>query len=83
MRIQEEVMKKNNDEKMPANEILSLDVESEIEQLENIVAPGLNFNHNETAVIEPEIELEIEELEDIVAPGLNLNHNETVVSCRQ
>jgi len=75
-------MKENNDEKMPAIEILLLEIESEVEQLEEMVAPGLNFNHNETALVDPEIVLEIEELEKIVAPGLNFNHNETVVSCQ-
>ena len=75
-------MKENNDEKMPAIEILLLEIESEVEQLEEMVAPGFNFNHNETVLVDPEIVLEIEELEEIVAPGLNFNHNETVVSCQ-
>jgi hypothetical protein len=74
-------MKTNNDEKMPAIEILLLEIESEVEQLEEIAAPGLNLNHNETALVDVDVALEIEELEEIVAPGLNFNHNETVVSC--
>jgi hypothetical protein len=55
--------------------------EVEIEELEQIIAPALTSNHNETLLAEPnDVELEIEELEQIIAPALTSNHNETLVS---
>ena len=56
-------------------------IATDVEELEEIVAPGTSINHNETTVRDNEIPLplEIEELEEIVAPGVDVNHNETVV----
>ena len=55
-------------------------VELSVEELEEVIAPRIALNHNETLVGD-EIELDAEELEDVIAPGVNLgNHNETLVS---
>ena len=51
-----------------------------VEELEDVIAPRLSANHNETMVSDEEIELEVEELEDVIAPGISMNHNETMVS---
>ena len=62
------------------NEIVN-EIELNVEELEDRIAPGIELNHNETTVKDSEmpLPLEIEELEEIVAPGIDLNHNETVV----
>jgi hypothetical protein len=53
--------------------------ELEVEDLEEVVAPGLSRNHNETLVCRnDEIELDVEEVEEVIAPGLRFNHNETM-----
>jgi hypothetical protein len=56
-------------------------LESDIEELEAIVAPGMYRNHNETLITDSEAEeivLEIEALEAKIAPvGRFPNHNET------
>jgi hypothetical protein len=57
-------------------------LETDIEELEAIVAPGMYRNHNETLITDSEAEeivLEIEELEGKIAPGKTFNHNETFV----
>ncbi len=52
----------------------------EVEELEEVIAPGRRINHNETLVREAEeIELDVEELEEVIAPGRRANHNETLV----
>ena len=52
-----------------------------VEGLEDVIAPRLAANHNETmARDDEEIKLEVEELEDVIAPRLAANHNETMVS---
>jgi hypothetical protein len=56
-------------------------VELSIEEVEEIVAPGITLNDNETFVIVREVPLHIEELEEIVAPGTTFNHNETSADC--
>ena len=62
---------------------LTKNLESDIEELEAKVAPGLYRNHNETLMTDSEAEeivLEIEELEAKIAPvGRFPNHNETFV----
>lgn len=40
-----------------------------VEEMEEVIAPGLSLNHNET-LISDEIELSVEELEEVVAPGI-------------
>jgi hypothetical protein len=60
--------------------IAPCEVELEVEELEQIIAPALNPNHNESLLTEStEVELEVEELEQIIAPALNPNHNETLL----
>ena len=51
----------------------------EVEELEEVIAPKIATNHNETLVGD-EVELNAEELEEVIAPGESLNHNETLVS---
>ena len=52
----------------------TLGIELNVEELEEVLAPGISRNHNETA----EVELSVEELEEVIAPGITRNHNETV-----
>ena len=52
---------------------MTQELELNIEELEEVIAPGISRNHNDTAVDE----LSVEELEEVIAPGLTRNHNET------
>ena len=53
------------------------EIELNVEELEEVIAPALISNHNETL----EVELNVEELEEVIAPGRVIcNHNETLVS---
>jgi hypothetical protein len=46
-----------------------IEIELEIEELEEVIAPGRKMNHSETLVGDAEdIELEMEELEEVIAP---------------
>jgi hypothetical protein len=45
--------------------------------MEEVIAPKLAANHNET-LVNDEVDLAAEELEEVIAPGM-LNHNETLV----
>jgi hypothetical protein len=54
--------------------VTTQEIELNVEELEEVIAPGISRNHNETA----EVELSIEELEEVIAPGITRNHNETV-----
>jgi hypothetical protein len=70
------------DEK-PAMGEIELNVEGDevhlnAEEMEEVIAPKLAVNHNETIVTD-EVELGIEEMEEVIAPGMALNHNETLV----
>ena len=50
-------------------ETRSIEIELEIEELEEVIAPGRKMNHNETLLREAEeIELALEELEEVIAP---------------
>ena len=60
----------NNDNTLTAAQEIELDVEV----IEEVIAPALQFNHNETV----EVELAVEEVEAVIAPGVMFNHNETV-----
>ena len=60
------------------NEIVN-EIELNVEELEDRIAPGLEINHNKTLVVEDVITTDVEELEEIVAPGTSINHNETTV----
>ena len=44
------------------------EIELNVEEMEEIIAPALTKNHNETLLGEA-VELSVEELEEIVAPG--------------
>jgi hypothetical protein len=55
------------------------EIELNVEEVEEVIAPRLATNHNETLVSD-EVELSVEELEEVIAPGIRLgNHNETLV----
>jgi hypothetical protein len=51
-------------------------IELMLEEVEEVIAPGTTYNHNEALVID----LDVEELEEVIAPVVQLNHNETLVS---
>ena len=51
----------------------------EVEEMEEVIAPGIIANHNETLVGD-EVELTVEEMEEVIAPKLAANHNETLVT---
>ena len=43
-------------------------VELSVEELEEVIAPKIAINHNETLASD-EVELSVEELEEVIAPG--------------
>jgi hypothetical protein len=51
----------------------------EVEEIEEVIAPKLAANHNETLASD-KVELDVEEMEEVIAPGVSPNHNETLVS---
>jgi hypothetical protein len=52
------------------------EIELNVEELEEVIAPGLSMNHNEAL----EVDLSVEEMEEVIAPGLSMNHNEALAS---
>lgn len=52
------------------------EIELTVEEMEEVIAPALAPNHNETA----EVDLCVEEMEEVIAPLGGINHNETLVS---
>jgi hypothetical protein len=68
----------NRDEK---ESVMAVEIELSVEELEEVIAPGIGVNHNEALVSDTrEIELSVEELEEVIAPGVTFNHNEALVS---
>jgi hypothetical protein len=59
--------------------LVSNSVDLSCEDMEEVIAPYITFNHNEIIVCD-EIELDAEELEDVIAPYISVNHNETISS---
>ncbi len=55
------------------------EIELNVEEMEEVIAPALTTNHNETL----DVDLSVEELEEVIAPALHPNHNETFVSDAQ
>jgi hypothetical protein len=55
------------------------EIELNVEELEEVIAPKLATNHNET-LVNDEVELAAEEMEEVIAPILAANHNETIVN---
>src|SRR5262245_51867731 len=49
------------------------EIELNVEEMEEVIAPALSPNHNETV----EVDLSVEEMEEVIAPALAPNHNET------
>lgn len=54
------------------------EIELNVEELEEVIAPWWLQNHNETV----EVDLNIEELEEVIAPA-TVNHNETLIGDTQ
>ncbi len=52
-----------------AQETVTNEINLSVEEMEEVIAPALTVNHNET-LISDEIELSVEELEEVVAPGV-------------
>ena len=52
-------------------------VELDVEEMEEVIAPRIAINHNET-LVSAEVELNVEELEEVIAPKIAINHNETL-----
>jgi hypothetical protein len=52
------------------------EIELTVEEMEEVIAPILLRNHNETL----DVDLSVEEMEEVIAPILLRNHNETLVS---
>ena len=51
----------------------------EVEEVEEMIAPGMQLQHNETLVGD-EVELSVEEIEEVIAPKIATNHNQTLVN---
>ena len=51
------------------------EIELNVEEMEEVIAPALTTNHNETF----DVDLDVEEMEEVIAPILLRNHNETLV----
>jgi hypothetical protein len=67
----------------PATGEIELNVEGDevylnAEEMEEVIAPILAANHNET-LVNDEVELAAEEMEEVIASKLAVNHNETLV----
>ena len=56
------------------NDINSQEIELDVEEVEEVIAPGASLNHNEN-----EVDLDVEEIEEVIAPGTGFNHNETLI----
>lgn len=57
----------------PENTIYVEEIELDVEEMEEVIAPLSGVNHNETL----EVELDVEEMEEAIAPRI-INHNETL-----
>lgn len=55
------------------------EIELEVEEMEEVIAPRLALNHNATFVSN-EVELIVEEMEEVIAPRIARNHNETFIN---
>jgi hypothetical protein len=55
------------------------EIELNVEELEEVIAPKIAFNHSET-LANDEVELCFEEVEEVIAPKIAFNHNETLAS---
>jgi hypothetical protein len=59
-------------------ETATIVVELSVEDLEEVIAPRIAINHNET-LVDDEVELSVEEMDEVIAPKIAINHNETIV----
>ena len=57
----------------------TVEIELELEEIEEMIAPRLVGNHNATLAGD-KAELRVEELEEVIAPRLVANHNQTLLS---
>ena len=61
--------------------MMAIEIELSVEEIEEVIAPGFQLNHNETLISDSaEIELSVEEFEEVIAPGWLNNHNEMLIS---
>jgi vacuolar-type H+-ATPase subunit B/Vma2 len=63
--------------KGPNESTVVIVVELDVEEMEEVIAPRIAINHNETLVGD-EVELDVEEVEEVIAPRIAINHNETL-----
>ena len=65
------------EDKYPNESTVVIVVDLSVEELEEVIAPKIAINHNETLVGD-EVELSVEEMEEVIAPRIAINHNETL-----
>jgi hypothetical protein len=63
--------------KDPNESTVVIVVDLSVDELEEVIAPKIAINHNETLVGD-EVELDVEEVEEVIAPRIAINHNETL-----
>lgn len=68
----------NKGEKMKSTTYVE-EIELNAEEMEEVIAPALSVNHNETV----EVDLSAEEMEEVIAPLAGYNNNETLISDAQ
>ena len=54
------------------------EIELQLEEIEEVIAPGTTYQHNET-LADDEVELSVEEIEAVIAPRIALNDNQTLL----
>ena len=69
-----------NDKPVKTPVCSSEETELVVENLEDVIAPRIALNHNESVVGDEAISLHVEALEEVIAPKIAINHNETMVS---
>lgn len=57
----------------------TVEIELEVEEIEEMIAPKLAANHNAT-LAGSNVELSVEEIEEVIAPKLAANYNQTLLS---
>ena len=58
------------------NDQATREIELEVEEIEEVIAPRIAINHNATLA---KVELNVEEIEEVIAPRLSANHNQTLL----
>ena len=57
--------------------MVPVEIELEVEEVEEVIAPITVMNHNET-IFSDEVQLNVDELEEVISPVVAMNHNETL-----